>query len=80
MVTGLDRLARSTRAIKRRDRGGEALADIVPQLFRLSMRQTRLAAYLRAADFPLPGLVAPVSVVPSAVPLPVPALGVIPDE
>jgi hypothetical protein len=34
MVTGLDRLARSTRAIKRRDRGGEALADIVPQLQR----------------------------------------------
>ena len=28
MVTGLDRLARSTRAIKRRDRGGESLADI----------------------------------------------------
>ena len=36
--------------------------------------------YLCAADFPLPGLVAPVSVVPSAVPLAVPALGVIPDE
>jgi hypothetical protein len=36
--------------------------------------------HLRAADFPLPGLVAPVSVVPSAVPLPVPALGVIPEE
>jgi hypothetical protein len=36
--------------------------------------------YLGAADFPLPGLVAPVSVVPSAVPLAVPALGVIPDE
>jgi len=34
MVTGLDRLARSTHAIKRRDRGGEALADIVPQLQR----------------------------------------------
>jgi hypothetical protein len=33
-----------------------------------------------AAAFPLPGLVAPVSVVPSAVPLAVPALGVIPDE
>ena len=38
------------------------------------------ANYLCAADFPLPGLVAPVSVVPSAVPLAVPALGVIPDE
>ena len=36
--------------------------------------------YLCAADFPLPGLVAPGSVVPSAVPLAVPALGVIPDE
>jgi hypothetical protein len=36
--------------------------------------------YLCAADFPLPGLVAPVSVVPSAVPLAVPALGVMPDE
>jgi hypothetical protein len=36
--------------------------------------------YFCAADFPLPGLVAPVSVVPSAVPLAVPALGVIPDE
>jgi hypothetical protein len=40
----------------------------------------RLDHYLRAAGFPLPGLVAPVSVVPSAVPLAVPALGVIPDE
>jgi len=38
------------------------------------------ADYLCAADFPLPGLVAPVSVVPSAVPLAVPAPGVIPDE
>ena len=36
--------------------------------------------HLGAADFPLPGLVAPVAVVPSAVPLAVPALGVIPDE
>ena len=36
--------------------------------------------YFGPADFPLPGLVAPVSVVPSAVPLAVPALGVIPDE
>ena len=36
--------------------------------------------YFGAADFPLPGLVAPVAVVPSAVPLAVPALGVIPDE
>jgi hypothetical protein len=43
-------------------------------------RQRRLSNYLCAADFPLPGLVAPVSVVPSAVPLPVPALGIIPDE
>jgi len=42
--------------------------------------QTLGGLHLRAADFPLPGLVAPVSVVPSAVPLPVPALGVIPDE
>ena len=40
----------------------------------------RLDHYLRAAGFPLPGLVAPVSVVPSAVPLAVPAVGVIPDE
>jgi len=38
------------------------------------------ADYLCAAGFPPPGLVAPVSVVPSAVPLAVPALGVIPDE
>jgi hypothetical protein len=38
------------------------------------------ADYLCAADFPLPGLVAPGSVVPPAVPLAVPALGVIPDE
>jgi hypothetical protein len=40
----------------------------------------RLDHYLRAAGFPLPGRVAPVSVVPSAVPLAVPALGVMPDE
>lgn len=36
--------------------------------------------YRRAAFLSLPGLVAPVSVVPSGVPLPVPALGVIPAE
>ncbi len=36
--------------------------------------------YRRAAFLSLPGLVAPVSVVPSSVPLPVPALGVIPAE
>jgi hypothetical protein len=36
--------------------------------------------YLCAADFPLPGLVAPVSVVPSAEPLAVPAHHPIPDE
>jgi hypothetical protein len=44
-----------------------------------SLLRARLI-YLGAADFPLPGLVAPVSVVPSTVPLAVPALGVIPDE
>jgi len=43
-------------------------------------RQPLGGLHLRAAAFPLPGLVAPVAVVPSAVPLPVPALGVIPDE
>lgn len=37
-------------------------------------------AYRRAAFLSLPGLVAPVSVVPSGVPLPVPALGVMPAE
>ena len=41
---------------------------------------TSTSAYRRAAFLSLPGLVAPVSVVPSGVPLPVPALGVIPAE
>jgi hypothetical protein len=36
--------------------------------------------YLCGADFPLPGLVAPAAVVPSAVPLAVPAVGVIPTR
>src|SRR5690348_5980765 len=37
-------------------------------------------AYRWAASLSLPGLVAPASVVPSIVPLPVPALGVMPAE
>jgi hypothetical protein len=71
MVTWLDRLARSTRDfLIRWGRPAENRSPTWPQL----------QLHLCTADFPLPGLVAPVSVVPSAVPLPVPALGVIPDE